>query len=206
MQLMVFLGGVISQVTSGLWIEKYGFIVPTYFILVCAVAAGICAIFLVPETRTLDPNIKPRFFSLTSIKECVQVFRKPREGGRWNLILLVLCSGILTLTTLGLSGVITLFVLKSPLCWSPSLLGYFMAYRLLLLGLGAAVGIKVLGKCFREVNVARIGMLTQIAGLVLFAFADRTWVVFLGTGNNFNRWDFLIGLICLDIACRNALW
>ena len=78
------MGGMVSQVTSGLWIEKYGFIVPTYFILVCALLSGVCSIFLVPETRQRDKNARIRFFNLGSIKECVRVLKQPREGGGKN--------------------------------------------------------------------------------------------------------------------------
>lgn len=50
-ELAVFLGGVVSQGTSGLWIENLGFKAPFWFIFGCHVVSVTYAIFFVPESR-----------------------------------------------------------------------------------------------------------------------------------------------------------
>jgi PCFT/HCP family folate transporter-like MFS transporter 1/3 len=81
---------------------------------------------------------------------------------------------------MGLSGVILLFVLRTPLCWSPNVLGAFMAFRFLTQGLGGVIGIGILKRCCSDANIARIGLTSLIASLIVFAFANKTPMVFLG--------------------------
>lgn len=177
---MVFIGGVVSQLTSGAWLKNLGFIPPYWFIFACHVASALCVIFLVPESKPKAEKKKMRFFSLDSFKAIWSVYRKPRNGGRKNLIMLLISDGIINLGVMGISGVVALFVLRTPLCWGPGTLGAFMAFRFFLQGLGGILGIGLLKRFMSDINVTRVGMLTQCASLVFFAFADRTWMVFLG--------------------------
>ena len=181
LHLAIFIAGVISQLTSGHWIEYVGFIPSTWFILGCYVLSGIWALFCLRETPkpTNDDNAV-RFFSLQNIKSFLDLFRKRRDAGRKNLILLMVCGGIVFLSTIGIDGVKSLYILKSPLCWSPTLVGYYFAFEAFVHGIGSVVGIPCFGRCFQELNVARIGMVTIMLASILLAFSDRTWMVFVG--------------------------
>lgn len=178
--LAIFLAGVISHLTSGLWIENVGFIPAAWFILSCSVLAGVWTLFCVPESPRISNDTTVPFFSPENVKILFNLFRKKRETGRKNLLLLMICSGIVCLSGIGIDGVKRLFILKSPLCWSPSLIGYFFAFELFVHGIGSVAGVKFFGRCFRELTVARIGMMTLKLALILLAFSDRTWMVFLG--------------------------
>jgi len=178
--MLVFMGGVLSRLTSGLWIHSYGFIAPTWLILACHVASALWVIFLVPENPERAINVKNKFFDCKNLKTLVDVFKKKREGGRKSLLLLVFTGAIITLTTQGLGGVTALFVMRSPLCFSPKLVGYFLAYRMFIAGLGGAIGVKLLRKFFSEMVTSGISMVCQMGEMVLLAFATRTWLVFLG--------------------------
>lgn len=96
------------------------------------------------------------------------------------LLLLMLVGAICTFTDEGVTGIKTLYVIKSPLCFSPSLVGYFLAYTLLTPGLGAAVGVKLFRTFFSEKIIGGIGVVSQMIGLASLAFSNRTWLVFLG--------------------------
>lgn len=182
-QLMAFLGGFISQLTSGLWIESFGFIAPVWLMLACYSVAAIWVIFLVPENCVRVSNEKNRFFELNHLKRLVNVFKVPRTGGsRRMLLLLMFVGAICTFTDEGLTGVKTLFIIKSPLCFSPSLVGYFLAYTMLIFGLGGAVGVKLFRTFFSEKITGGIGVVSQMIGMANFAFSNRTWLAFLGQG------------------------
>ena len=177
------MGGVLSRLTSGLWIHRFGFIAPTWLILACHVASALWVIFLVPENPERAINVKNKFFDFKNLKTLVDVFRKKREGGRKSLLLLVFTGAIITLTTQGLGGVTALFVMRSPLCFSPKLVGYFLAYRMFISGLGGAIGVKLLRRFFSEMVTSGISIVCQMGEMVLLAFATRTWLVFLGRYN-----------------------
>lgn len=92
----------------------------------------------------------------------------------------MLVGAISTFTDEGVAGVKTLFIIKSPLCFSPTLVGYFLAYTLLIPGLGATVGVKLFRTFFSEKITGGIGVVSQIIGMASLAFSNRTWLVFLG--------------------------
>ena len=190
MQMLVFMGAVVSQLTSGFWIHKFGFIVPTWIILGCYLVSGLWVIFFVPESHEKATHEKHNFFDIKSLKVLVSIFRKQREVGRKSLLLLVFVVGILTLTTMGLEGVTNLFIMRSPLCFGPKLVGYFLAYRMFFDGLGGAVGVKLLGRFFSELTTCKISVVSQIGEMVFLAFATRTWLVFVG---EYNEWNSALG-------------
>ena len=162
-----------------------GFIPSAWFMLACYVLSGVWAIFCVQEIpRATNNENAIRFFSIENIKCFVNFFRKRREAGRKNLLLLMVCEGVIFLSTLGIEGVKALYILKSPLCWGPSLVGYYFAFEAFVHGVGSVVGIHCFGRCFKELTVARIGMVTVILALTMLAFSDRTWMVFVGKYEN----------------------
>ena len=179
-ELLTFIGGAISQVTSGLWITRFGFEAPYWFILACYLAAILHILIFLPESRQRKKDEAwPKLFSFTGLKNCFAVFKISR-GVRRNILLLMFSTCTVTMTTLGLNGATNLFLLHSPLCFSPEYVGFFASLRLFSIGLGAVIGIKGLGKCLKELNVARVGVISAISGLVWFAFADTVIKVFFG--------------------------
>ncbi|KAK2572248.1 Proton-coupled folate transporter [Acropora cervicornis] len=179
-QFVVFIGGVVSQLASGPFLKNLGFIPPYWFIFACHVTSILCVVFLVPESKKNTEGKKLRLLSFDSFKAIWSVYSKPRNDGRRNLIMLLISDGIVNLGVMGISGVVSLFVLRTPLCWGPATLGVFMAFRFFMQGFGGIVGIALLKRFLSDINVIRVGMLTQCASLTFFAFSDRTWMVFLG--------------------------
>ncbi|KAL9982405.1 hypothetical protein ACROYT_G004442 [Oculina patagonica] len=180
MEFLVFFGGMISQLTSGLWIENLGFVAPYWFIFFCLLSSVLYVILFVPESRAPTENKSIRkLFSLSSVKRVWHVYKNPRDGARRNLIIFTLASGVIVLTTMGVSGVVVLFLLHSPLCFSAEKVGYFSAFRFFVQGLGAVLGIKLLGRCLNEVNIARVGIFSLALSLIVFGFSKVEWLVFM---------------------------
>ena len=178
----MFTGGMVSQLTSGLWIEHLGFIGPYWFILACLVSSVLYVIFFVPESRATSSEHKSicSLFSFASINRVWNVYKNPRNGARRNLIIFTFSSGVIVLTTLGIGGVMVLYVLHSPLCFSAEQVGYFSGYRFFLQGFGAVLGVKLLGMCLSEINIIRVGIFSLAVALMMFGFSKATWLVYLG--------------------------
>lgn len=185
MELLTFLGGMVSQLTSGIWIENQGFITPYWFILACLLFSVLYTVFVLPESRPAsEVTEKTKFGSFQSIKRIWAVYKTPREGGRLNLLLLTLSSAFSLIANQGTSGVITLFVLHTPLCFSPEFVGYITALRSLTVGIGAILGIKLLGKWLTELTISRIGIVSSIGNLAITGLSKTTLLVFLGAYKN----------------------
>ena len=176
-----FTGGMISQLTSGLWIDNVGFIAAYWFTFVLLLASILYVIFFVHESRASSCEHRSlcKLFSLTSVKRVWQVFKNPRNGARRNLILFALSSVVIITTYLGVGGVVVLFVLHSPLCFSAEEVGYYFALQNLLRGVGAVLGIKLLGKCLNEVNIARAGIFSQAVAIIVLGFSRTSWLVYM---------------------------
>lgn len=175
------MGGVVSQLTSGLWIEKFGFIAPTWFLFSCFLVSAIWLIFLVPESQDISKRGKTKFFDLKNLKTLVYVLKRPRPGGMRKCLLLLLIAGsVLNATVMGTTGVTALFVMRSPLCFGPKPLGYFLAYRMFISGIGGAIGVKLLTTFFSEKVVCAVGIISQIVEMAILAFSNRMWLIFLG--------------------------
>ncbi|XP_073241660.1 proton-coupled folate transporter-like [Porites lutea] len=204
MQMLVFTSGVISQLTSGLWINRFGFIAPTWLVLACLLASGLWAIFMVPELHNQTrANVKHKFFDLKNLKIPVNVFKKPRPGSARKTLLLVAVAGaILTVTDQGLGVVPALFVMRSPLCFGPTLVGYFLAYRMFLQGFGGVVGVKLFRICFSEKTTSLIAIINQMVEMGILAFADRTWLVFTAPALGF--FSGAVGPILIAIASNTV--
>ena len=180
MELLTFCGGAISQLTSGLWIRTFGFTPPYWFIIACYIGGILHIVFFIPESRLKKDNEpSPGLFSVTGLKKIFAIFKHPRSRARRNILLLMFSSSLVTMTNMGLGGVINLFLLHSLLCFSPEYVGFYAALRLFLIGVGAVLGIKTLGLCITELNVSRVGIVSAIAGLSWLAFSDSSWKVFL---------------------------
>ena len=107
------------------------------------------------------------------------MYKNPRNGARRNLIIFTLSSAVIVLTTLGVGGVIVLFLLHSPLCFSAEEVGYFSGFRFFVQGLGAVLGIKLLGRCVNEVNIVRAGIFSLAVALIVFGFSRTAWLVYM---------------------------
>lgn len=169
----------VAQLSSGLWIEKLGFIAPYWFIFSCHMVAVMYAIFFVPESRLKSSVNRGKLFSLDNFKASWRVYAKATGARRKNLIILTFCSGILSIAVMSTNSVVNLFTLHSPLCFSPEYVGYFSAFRQFMHGAGGVTAIKVFGMCLSDVNVARIAMLSYLGFLVLLGFSTTLLMVFL---------------------------
>jgi len=178
-ELIVFLGGMVAQVSSGLWIEKLGFIAPFWFVFGCHVVALIYSIFFVPESRLNSTAERGRLFSMENFKSPWRVYSKASGSRKRNLILLTIGTGIVSVGVMSTTSVVNLFVLNSPLCFSPEKVGYFSAFRQSMQGVGGVLTIKVFGMCLADVNVTRIAVLSYAGFLVLLGFSTTLLMVFM---------------------------
>ncbi|XP_068708806.1 proton-coupled folate transporter-like [Montipora foliosa] len=178
LEFLVLLGGMAAQLSSGFWIENLGFFAPYWFILGCELFAVIYAVFFVPESRCRSNEETGKLFSLDNFKSSWRVYAKAVGARKRNLILLTLCCGVVSLSVRGISGALSLFMLYSPLCFSPEYVGYLLAFWNSLQGVGGVVTIKAFGMCLSKVNIVRISFLSYLGFLVFFGFSTSLLMVF----------------------------
>lgn len=144
------------------------------------VGATLYAIFLMSETLPEENRDKTtKFFDRKHFNAILNLVRKqPDQKG--NLRSLIALNFFLHVSYFGAYTVTILFLLDKPLCWSPLDIGLFCSERFFCLGIGAVIGVRFLPKYFKVMHIMYFGLLSYIASLVLFAFADTAALVCSG--------------------------
>ena len=81
---------------------------------------------------------------------------------------------------MGISSVITLYVLNSPFCLPSIEVGYFTGTRFLVLGMGAALGIKLLRSILQQHYISLIGIFSYGAFYTILSFAQSKAMLYVG--------------------------
>ena len=181
LQCLVLISGVFGYILSGYGSELFGFIPPVWLVLIFQIFSFLYIFLLVPESRPKVPD-SPRFFSTHSFKNMWSVYRKPRsDEGRKLLSFITLCNGLLWMSFFGIDGIITLFYLASPLCFSSIMIGYLYSLWTFTGGVAAALlTLKPLLQRVGELKMAIIGIIAYEISLVWLAFSNRRWMAFVG--------------------------
>lgn len=91
----------------------------------------------------------------------------------------MLCFFLVVTVHSGSRELYVLYELSSPLCWGPALIGYGSAAQHLAY-LTSLLGLKIMQRCLEDSWVALVGLVSNVAGLVVFSVADTTQLMFTG--------------------------
>ncbi|KAB0402504.1 hypothetical protein E2I00_008168 [Balaenoptera physalus] len=103
------------------------------------------------------------------------------EKSRKHLALYSLAIFVVITVHFGAQDILTLYELSTPLCWDSRLIGYGSAAQHLPY-LTSLLGLRLLQYCLADTWVAEIGLAFNIMGMVVFAFATITPLMFTGYG------------------------
>ncbi|XP_062510444.1 proton-coupled folate transporter-like isoform X2 [Corticium candelabrum] len=120
--------------------------------------------------------------SIKGFVETMKVFKKKnRLKPSWCLVVLIIMDGINVLVYSGYPAVQYLYFLGYPLCWSSSVIGYYLGLFNLVGFLSSSVILAFLNKVLhlRDTTIILLASSTWSASFVLEAFATSTWAMFL---------------------------
>lgn len=190
------MGILVGELSSGYFIEAAGYFYP--FLTVTLIFLG-SLVFVVLLLKESCPRTCNSFRDLPSLKDGIRhVFGfyflrslpvepsngvSPTEASRDRRLefCLGMCAFILYITPYDSASIITtLYVMNTPFCWEPSRIGTFGAVK--------DVGTKIIclmvficmSRVVREDVLGLAGMLSMMAGLIVMAFADEEWMLYVG--------------------------
>ncbi|XP_007894718.2 proton-coupled folate transporter [Callorhinchus milii] len=175
------LAGMFGSVIGGQWRKAQGYTNPFWLALALYLAAGLYAFFFVRESVSVAGSSK--LFTTEHYRSVWRLFasRRGENGGRGQLCLYVLCLFIVITVHFGVKDVLILFELSSPLCWQSDLIGYGSAAEHLTY-LSSLLGLKLLQQCLEDTWIAELGLMSNIAGLVVISVATTIPIMFTGYG------------------------
>jgi len=99
---------------------------------------------------------------------------------KWKIGVMFPATLFANMLSMGISSVITLYVLNSPFCLPSIQVGYFTGTRFMVLGVGAALGIKLLRIWFPQYIISLFGILSYAAFYTTLSFARTEAVLYVG--------------------------
>lgn len=172
--------GTLASLLGGHWLRAQGYANPFWLALALLIVLTLYAAFCFGET-VKEPK-STRLFTLRHHRSIVQLYAVPApEKSRKHLALYSLAIFVVVTVHFGAQDIMTLYELSTPLCWDSKLVGYGSAAQHIPY-LTSLVGLKLLQYCLADTWVAEIGLSFNILGMVVFAFATTTALMFTGYG------------------------
>ncbi|XP_032313533.1 proton-coupled folate transporter isoform X2 [Camelus ferus] len=132
--------------------------------------------------ETVKEPTPARLFTLRHHRSIVQLYvAQAPEKSRKHLALYSLAVFVVITVHIGAQDILTLYEMSTPLCWDSRLIGYGSAAQQLPY-LSSLLGLWLLQYCLDDTWVAEIGLAFNILGMVVFAFATITPLMFTGYG------------------------
>ncbi|XP_007452473.1 PREDICTED: proton-coupled folate transporter isoform X1 [Lipotes vexillifer] len=172
--------GMLASLIGGNWLQEQGYANPFWLALALLIAMTLYAAFCFGET--VKEATPARLFTLRHHRSIVQLYvTQAPEKSRKHLALYSLAIFVVITVHLGAQDILTLYELSTPLCWDSRLIGYGSAAQHLPY-LTSLLGLRLLQYCLADTWVAEIGLAFNIMGMVVFAFATITPLMFTGYG------------------------
>lgn len=188
--------GMLASLLGGHWLQAQGYANPFWLALALLIVMTLYAAFCFGET-VREPT-PARLFTLRHHRAIVQLYvASAPEKSRKHLALYSLVIFVVVTVHFGAEDILTIYELSKPLCWDSKLIGYGSAARHLQY-LSSLLGLRLLQSCLADTWVAEIGLAFNILGMVVFAFATITPLMF--TGNVCVPRDSLSYRCCLKIG------
>ncbi|XP_067864644.1 proton-coupled folate transporter isoform X2 [Heptranchias perlo] len=177
------MAGMFGSIIGGQWSKARGYTSPFWLVLALNLATAGYAFMFVRESVTV--NGPSKLFTTEHYRSVYRLYSSRREPGRRHRLWLYALSLFVVVTVhFGVKDVLVLFELSSPLCWGSDLIGYGMAVEHLTY-LTSLLGLKMMQRCVEDSWIAEIGLVSNMAGLVVFSVAVTSPLMFTGYGLRF---------------------
>ncbi|XP_012996598.2 lysosomal proton-coupled steroid conjugate and bile acid symporter SLC46A3 isoform X2 [Cavia porcellus] len=177
--------GIVSGLTglsSGYFIRQLGFV---WSFLIIAIAVAISLVYIVFFLGDSLKESSLQNVSMSCMESCkshcqrtYMLFKNATGRQRSLLCLLLSTMVIYFFVTVGISPVLILYELGSPLCWDEVLIGYGSASDSVSF-FTSFLGIWLFSYCMEDIYIAFIGIFTTMGGIIMTAFAKTTLMMFL---------------------------
>lgn len=176
--------GMVASIGGGQWRKAQGYINPFWLAFAASLAATLYAAFFLRES--VKQKKAAKLFTLSHYKAVYRLYTAPEHpSSRWKLALYSLAFFLIVTVHFGAKDLYVLYELGFPLCWASDLIGYGSAASYLAY-LSSLAGLRLLQLCLEDTWVAEIGLISNIAGLVVISLATTTPLMFTGDAEVLN--------------------
>ncbi|XP_057308878.1 proton-coupled folate transporter-like [Hydractinia symbiolongicarpus] len=180
LEAVAFTSGMISHMTSGWWIRHLGFKAPYIFIFCLHATSFLYTLFFLKDTTTRREELRFKdLFDWKHFSKVFGLFQNAVPTHKMQLYGLVLTSAFMMISNIGFGSVIVLYALDTPFCFSPIMIGYFLADCMFMQALGAIFALILLQRFLSEILLTELGIISTVSSLVTIALITQRWQMFL---------------------------
>ncbi|XP_026194822.1 thymic stromal cotransporter homolog [Anabas testudineus] len=182
-ELLYGAAGVVGSLVSGHLFQLYSsslghgiilLFVSTLLHLLCL----LHAIFLL-QVKVSNPEVEENHHLLSH----TSAFKAPAGKNMLNVVLLFVAAILYDFAVGGAVEILGPFVLKPPLSWTPAQVGYGNAAGSAIF-LTSFLGVMVFRRCFSDVSLILIGMLSFASGIYVMSFVTATYMFYIARSLN----------------------
>ena len=176
---MTYLGATLSGLIGSFWLGSGGFGPPLAFIVGLDLLALAYVIIALPGTLIRSHELHCSSLVSGAATNVVEIVKVALNS--WRMIFLLLIFFVVELNFLGITDTVILYTLGEPLCWSYSLVGYFLAASVFLNGVVSLFVLPFLTWIkFQDTSIVLFGLIAGAGSLLIMSFASKNWLMFIG--------------------------
>lgn len=178
MEACIGVAGMLASLLGGHGFKAQDYANPFWLALALLIVMTLYASFCFAET-VKEPT-PARLFTLHHHRSIVHLYMTPAPNkSRKHLVLYSLAIFVVITVHFGAQDILTVYELSAPLCWDSTLIGYGSAAHHVTY-LTSLAGLRLLQCFLADTWIAEIGLTFNILGMVVFAFATITPLMFTG--------------------------
>ncbi|XP_057306060.1 solute carrier family 46 member 3-like [Hydractinia symbiolongicarpus] len=178
--MLVFAGITLSNYSSGVFLQKFGFQASFISVSAAMLVASLCAMFLLKESLPVEKRLKGSMLACSMPCQACRVMFSSRPK-KWKFLTYAAINLLLVLSAPGsILPVMVLYFLNTPFCWSPQNIGYYRGTFFAVSGIGCVIGVKILRKIFSDNSTLVLSILSSAGYLVVIAFSKTMLTAYLG--------------------------
>ena len=185
--LIIFVSLGVSNMLSGIILNRFGFLGSFIFMASCVVLSLLLTSFQLKESLSPEKRAVNSKHWIKSPKKIYILLTTPRSQ-KWRLKFLIAIDCLFFVVGQAVLGPIILLRLLN-FCWSSTEIGIYRGAYFFISGIGGVFAVKVIPKFFHKVIVILLSILSSFGFcLLLGLFESRLWY-YIGK-NNLNKYTY----------------
>lgn len=178
-EMLTLLGTTVSSFSSGVFLQRFGFLYSFYFMLALSLCSFVYALILkesLPKSKRALPNL----IDITKSPKKIYLMLTKARPERWKIWYLIFSSSLMFFRSANVYiGIIMLSMMNLPYCFPAKQIGYYIGTLLLTVAIGAVFCAKVLTKLLWNSVILMISALSAIGFLIALSFSNTKEMLYI---------------------------
>ena len=178
-EMLTLLGTTVSSFSSGVFLQRFGFLYSFYFMLALSLCSLVYALILkesLPKSKRALPNL----IDITKSPKKIYLMLTKARPERWKIWYLIFSSSLMFFGSANVYiGIIMLSMMNLPYCFPAKQIGYYIGTLLLTVAIGAVFCAKVLTKLLWNSVILMISALSAIGFLIALTFSKTREMLYI---------------------------